>query len=132
PVLPLMVAVTYASIRRAIMPGLLIGARLAVVVPAWLARHAVVYGSATTAGVLGQTLLARTAKHDLGFHWYDDKLADSYERREGIARQSVQNSIKQRLSDGVIYRRVQDRFGMTHAEINQFMRVLATDVILDQ
>jgi hypothetical protein len=97
----------------------------------WVLRNALVHGSATTAGALGQTLLARTAKHDTGFRWYDEKQADSYERREGIARQLVQNGIRQRLSDGVIYRRVQDRFGMTEAEINQFMRELATDVILD-
>ena len=75
--------------------------------------------------------MARTAKHDTGFRWYDEKQADTYERREGIARQLVQNGIRQRLSDGVIYRRVQDRFGMTDAEINQFMRELSTDVILE-
>src|SRR5262249_21227254 len=42
------------------------------------------------------------------------------------------NGIKQRLSDGVIYRRVQDRFGMTDADLNGFMRQLATQVILEQ
>jgi hypothetical protein len=132
PVLPLMVAVSYWSIRRAIVPALLLGAGLAAVMAPWMLRNALVHGSATTAGALGQTLLARTAKHDTGFRWYDDKRAESYERREGIARQIVQSSIKQRLSDGVIYRRVQDRFGMDDAEINQFMRGLATDVILSQ
>jgi len=131
-VLPLVLVISYGSLRRAVVPSLLIGAGLLVVVVPWMARNAVVQGSATTAGALGQTLLARTAKHDLGFRWYDEQQADSYERREGIARQIVQNSIRQRLSDGVIYRRVQDRFGMTDAEINQFMRVLATDVILNQ
>jgi 4-amino-4-deoxy-L-arabinose transferase-like glycosyltransferase len=132
PVLPLMVAVSYWSIRRAIVPALLIGVGLLVIMAPWTLRNALVHGSATTAGALGQTLLARTAKHDTGFRWYNDKLADSYERREGIARQIVQSAIKQRLSDGVIYRRVQDRFGMDDAEINQFMRALATDVIVSQ
>jgi hypothetical protein len=94
-------------------------------------RNYAEHGSMTTAGALGQTLVARTAKHDTGFRWYDEKQADTYERREGIARQLVQNGIRQRLSDGVIYRRVQDRFGMTDAEINQFMRELSTEVILD-
>ncbi|MFN8636370.1 MAG: glycosyltransferase family 39 protein [Chloroflexota bacterium] len=131
PVLPFVVAVSYASIRRAILPSLTIGAGVLVVVVPWMVRNQLVHDSATTAGALGQTLLARTAKHDTGFKWYDDQDADTYERREGIARQLVQNGIKQRLSDGVIYRRVQDRFGMTDAEVNQFMRVLATDVILD-
>jgi 4-amino-4-deoxy-L-arabinose transferase-like glycosyltransferase len=140
PVLPLMVVVTYwsdrreivRSIGRAIVPSLLIGVGLVAVMAPWMLRNVVVHGSATTAGALGQTLLARTAKHDLGFKWYDEKDADSYGRREGIARQIVQSAVKQRLSDGVIYRRVQDRFGMTDPEINQFMRVLATDVILGQ
>src|SRR5215212_5598868 len=132
PVLPLVLVVSYASLRRAIVPSLLIGAGLLAVMVPWMVRNAVVHGSATTAGALGQTLLARAAKHDTGFRWYDEGQADSYERREGIARQLVQNGIRQRLSDGVIYRRVQDRFGMTDAELNGFMRVLATDVILEQ
>ena len=131
PVLPFMVVVSYASVRKAVVPSLLIGAGLLAVMVPWMARNALVHGSATTAGALGQTLVARTAKHDTGFRWYDEKQADTYERREGIARQLVQNGIRQRLSDGVIYRRVQDRFGMTDAEVNQFMRELSTDVILE-
>ena len=131
PVLPFMVVVSYASVRKAVVPSLLIGAGLLAVMVPWMARNALVHGSATTAGALGQTLVARTAKHDTGFRWYDEKQADTYERREGIARQLVQNGIRQRLSDGVIYRRVQDRFGMPDAEVNQFMRELSTDVILE-
>jgi hypothetical protein len=132
PVLPLVVAVSYGSVRRAARPTLLVAVGLLAVLGPWMARNAMVHGSMTTAGALGQTLLARTAKHDTGFRWYDEVQADRYERREGIARQLVQNGIRQRLSDGVIYRRVQDRFGMTDAEINQFMRALSTEVILDQ
>ena len=132
PVLPFMLVVTCGSVRRAVLPSLMIGAGLMAVVVPWMARNAVVHGSVTTAGALGQTLVARTAKHDTSFRWYDDRQADTYERREGIARQLVQNGIRQRLSDGVIYRRVQDRFGMTDAEINQFMRELSTVVILEQ
>jgi hypothetical protein len=148
PVLPVMLVIGYASrpaagpttalagflaaVRQAIVPAVLIGAGVLAVVIPWTARNAVVHGSATTAGALGQTLLARTAKHDTNFRWYDEKQADAYERREGIARQLVQNGIKQRLSDGVIYRRVQDRFGMTDTEINGFMRELTSEVILAQ
>jgi len=131
PVLPFMLVVQYLSIRRAVVPSLLIGAGLLLVMLPWVARNALEHGSATTAGALGQTLVARTAKHDTGFRWYDADDADTYERREGIARQIVQNGIRQRLSDGVIYRRVQDRFGMTDAEINQFMRELSTTIILE-
>ena len=131
PVLPLVLVVGYASLRRAVVPSLLIGAGLLAVMVPWMLRNFAEHGSLTTAGALGQTLVARTAKHDTGFRWYDEKLADTYERREGIARQLVQNGIRQRLSDGVIYRRVQDRFGMTDAEVNQFMRELSTEVILE-
>jgi hypothetical protein len=131
PVLPFMVLVGYRSLRRTVMPSLLIGAGLLAVMLPWMARNTLEHGTPTTAGALGQTLVARTAKHDTGFRWYDEKDADTYERREGIARQLVQNGIRQRLSDGVIYRRVQDRFGMTDAEINQFMRQLSTEIILE-
>lgn len=132
PILPLMVAVTYASLRRAVVPALLIGAGVLATAVPWVVRNTLEHGSATTAGALGQTLVARTAKHDTGFRWYDEAAAAGYDRREGIARQIVQNGIRQRLSDGVIYRRVQDRFGMSDAEINRFMRELATEVILEQ
>jgi 4-amino-4-deoxy-L-arabinose transferase-like glycosyltransferase len=132
PVLPFMLLVSYRSVRRVVVPSILIGAGLVTVMVPWMLRNQLEHGSLTTAGALGQTLVARTAKHDTGFRWYDEKLADTYERREGIARQIVQNGIRQRLSDGVIYRRVQDRFGMSDAEINGFMRALSTEVILEQ
>jgi 4-amino-4-deoxy-L-arabinose transferase-like glycosyltransferase len=132
PILPLVVVVNYRSLRRSVLPSLLIVAGVLAVMLPWMARNVAVNGSPTTAGALGQTLLARTAKHDTGFDWYDPARADSYERREGIARQIVENGIRQRLSDGVIYRRVQDRFGMTDAEVNEFTRQLATSVILER
>jgi 4-amino-4-deoxy-L-arabinose transferase-like glycosyltransferase len=132
PVFPLVILVCTRSLRRTIVPSVLIGVGVVAVMLPWLARNMVVQGAATTAGALGQTLLARTAKHDTGFDWYDPEDADRYERREGIARQIVENGVKQRLSDGVIYRRVQDRFDMTDAEVNGFMRQLATQVILEQ
>ena len=80
------------------------------------------HGSATTAGALGQTLLARTAKHDTGFDWYDESRPTPTSGARGSPARSSQNGIRQRLSDGVIYRRVQDRFGMTDAEVNEFTR----------
>lgn len=132
PVLPFVVLVQYRSIRRTIVPTLAIGMGLAAVMVPWMVRNTIVHGSPTTAGALGQTLVARTAKHDTGFDWYDASRAETYERREGIARQIVENGIRQRLSDGVIYRRVQDRFGMSDAEVNDFMRRLSTQVILDR
>jgi len=132
PVIPLVALVALRSPRRVVVPTALFGAGLALVLVPWVVRNWAVHGSATTAGALGQTLIARTAKHDRGFDWYDARQAGSYERREGIARQIVENGIRQRLSDGEIYRRVQDRFGMTDPEVNGFMRDLATRVILAQ
>ncbi|MCC6175490.1 MAG: glycosyltransferase family 39 protein [Chloroflexi bacterium] len=132
PVLPLIVLASRGSLRRAIVPSALIGAGVLAVIVPWMARNAAVHGSATTAGALGQTLVARAAKHDDGFTWYDARQAAAYERREGIARQIVQSGIKQRLSDGVIYRRVQDRLGLSDPDVNHFMRDLTVKVILEQ
>ena len=132
PIVPFVALVCLGSLRRVIRPAVLFGAGLALVLLPWVGRNWLVHDSATTAGALGQTLVARTAKHDRGFDWYDPRQADSYERREGIARQLVENGVRQRLSDGEIYRRVQDRFGMTDAEVNSFMRDLCTRVILAQ
>ena len=132
PVIPFVALTCLGSVRRVVRPAILFGVGLALVLVPWVARNWVVHGSATTAGALGQTLVARTAKHDRGFDWHNSRQAETYERREGIARQIVENGIRQRLSDGEIYRRVQDRFGMTDAEINTFMRDLTTRVILAQ
>lgn len=132
PVIPFVALICLGSLRRIVRPTLYFGVGLAIVLLPWVARNWLVHGSATTAGALGQTLVARTAKHDRGFDWYDPRQAATYERREGIARQIVENGVRQRLSDGEIYRRVQDRFGMTDAEVNGFMRALTTKVILAQ
>ncbi len=108
-------------------------AGLAVVLVPWMLRNLAVHGSLTTAGALGQTLVARTAKHDTGFRWHDPRAVEQYaDGREAVARQIVQSGIRQRLSDGVIYRRVQERLQLSDAEVNGFMRDLALNVIWAQ
>jgi 4-amino-4-deoxy-L-arabinose transferase-like glycosyltransferase len=130
PVIPFVVAASYGSVRRAVLPTLLLLAGFAAIGVPWMVRNWAVHGSLTTAGALGQTLVARTAKHDTGFRYYDERNVDQYgDARETTARQIVQNGIRQRQSDGVIYRRVQDRLELTDAEANQFMRNLAIEVI---
>jgi 4-amino-4-deoxy-L-arabinose transferase-like glycosyltransferase len=133
PVLPAVVLLSFRSWRRTIVPAALLFAGVAIVTVPWALRNLAVHGSLTTAGALGQTLVARTAKHDTRFRYYDERLAEQYgDEREVVARQIVQSGIRQRLSDGVIYRRVQDRLGLSDAEANVFMRDLAVDVIASQ
>jgi dolichyl-phosphate-mannose-protein mannosyltransferase len=133
PVIPLVVLLSYGSWRRAVVPGALFLAGLAAVLLPWMLRNWAVHGSPTTAGALGQTLIARTAKHDAGFRWYEPGAADRYpDRRQALARQTVQRGVDQRLSDGVIYRRVQQQFRLSDVEANAFMRDLALDVIRGQ
>ena len=132
-IVPIALVASYGSLRRALLPTALVGAGLAVVVLPWMLRNLVVHGSFTTAGALGQTLIARTAKHDSGFRYYDPRRAEDYgDRAEVTARQLVQNGINQRLSDGVIYRRVQQRLGLSDPEANAFMRDLAIEVIASE
>ena len=132
-VIPLVILVSYGSWRGALRPIALLVGGLAVVLAPWMLRNWAVHGSLTTAGALGQTLVARTAKHDTGFRYYDPRLADHYgDGRETVARQIVQSGINQRLSDGVIYRRVQERLRLSDAEANAFMRDLALKVIWAQ
>ena len=133
PVLPFVVLVSTRSWRRTLAPTALVLAGAAVVALPWAARNWAVHGSFTTAGALGQTLVARTAKHDTGFRYYDARRAEGYgDQREATARQITQNGINQRLSDGVIYRRVQERLRLSDAEANGFMRDLALEVITER
>ena len=133
PVLPLVVLASHRPWRRALLPCVLVLAGTAAVLLPWMARNWAVHGSLTTAGALGQTLVARTAKHDTGFRWYETAAADRYgDPREAEARRLVQRGIGQRLSDGTIYRRVQQQFGLSDVEVNGFMRDLSLQVIGSQ
>ena len=130
PVLPLVVLASYRPWRRAWLPCALVLAGTAAALLPWMARNWAVHGSLTTAGALGQTLVARTAKHDTGFRWYETAAADRYgDPRETEARRLVQRGIGQRLSDGTIYRRVQQQLGLSDVEVNGFMRDLSLQVI---
>ncbi len=133
PVIPFVWLVNRGVSRRFLLAtGAFTVGFVAVALP-WMGRNYFVHGSATTAGALGQTLLARTAKHDRGFRWYDADDAARYgDGQESAARQIVQSGIRQRLSDGVIYRRLQERLRLSDAEVNGYMRDLSIRVIAER
>ncbi|MFN8521720.1 MAG: glycosyltransferase family 39 protein [Chloroflexota bacterium] len=130
---PLVLLVCRPSPRRAILAsGAFFLGTAAIILP-WMARNALVHGSPSISSALGQTLVARTAKHDTGFKYFEQSRAQEYgDQSQVLARRTVQGGINQRLSDGVIYRRVQEQLKLTDVEVAAFMRDLATRVILDQ
>jgi 4-amino-4-deoxy-L-arabinose transferase-like glycosyltransferase len=133
PLLPLSLWFVVRDWRRWTVGCLAFGLGAVVVLAPWALRNLAVHGSLTTSGALGQTLIARTAKHDWGFRYFDaSKVSEYGDSQRVAARRIVQNGISQRLSDGVIYRRIQDQLRLSDSEISQFARNLALEVILAQ
>jgi 4-amino-4-deoxy-L-arabinose transferase-like glycosyltransferase len=117
--------------RLATLGVLALGAAL-VVLP-WVGRNAVVHGQASMSTTLPKSLLARTAKHDHGFRFFNQARADEYtDRREAQARQIIQSAINQRLSDGEIYDRLGERLRLTEPEVDRLLRDLTTGMILER
>jgi 4-amino-4-deoxy-L-arabinose transferase-like glycosyltransferase len=99
----------------------------------WMGRNAVVHGQASMSTTLPKSLLARTAKHDHGFRFFNQSQADQYpDRREAQARQIIQSAINQRLSDGEIYERLGERLRLTDAEVDRLLRDLTMRVIMEK
>jgi 4-amino-4-deoxy-L-arabinose transferase-like glycosyltransferase len=118
--------------RRTVAIGFVaIGAGL-LILP-WMGRNAVVHGQASMSTTLPKSLLARTAKHDHGFRFFNQSQADQYpDRREAQARQIIQSAINQRLSDGEIYERLGERLRLTDVEVDRLLRDLTTRVIMEK
>jgi 4-amino-4-deoxy-L-arabinose transferase-like glycosyltransferase len=118
--------------RRTLTIGVL-ACGVALVVLPWMARNAVVLGQASMSTTLPKSLLARTAKHDHGFTFFNQAQADQYgDRREAQARQIIQSAINQRLSDGEIYDRLVERLRLSEPEVDRLLRDLTTQVILQR
>jgi len=118
--------------RRAATIGVLATGAALIVLP-WMGRNAVVQGQASMSTTLPKSLLARTAKHDRGFTFFNQSKADEYtDRREAQARQIIQSAINQRLSDGEIYDRLGERLRLTEPEVDRLLRDLTTSVILEK
>jgi 4-amino-4-deoxy-L-arabinose transferase-like glycosyltransferase len=117
--------------RFATLGVLALGAGL-VALP-WIGRNAVVHGQASLSTTLPKSLLARTAKHDHGFRFFNQARADEYpDRREAQARQIIQSAINQRLSDGEIYDRLGERLRLTDPEVDRLLSDLKTRLIKER
>ncbi|HEX3244494.1 MAG TPA: glycosyltransferase family 39 protein [Chloroflexota bacterium] len=115
--------------RRAMTIGIL-AAGVGLIVLPWLARNAIVLGQPSMSTTLPKSLLARTAKHDHGFTFFNQAQAEQYgDRREAQARQIIQSAINQRLSDGEIYDRLSERLRLSEPEVDRLLRDLTTQVI---
>jgi hypothetical protein len=99
----------------------------------WMGRNAVMQGQPSISTTLPKSLLARTAKHDRGFRFFNQSQAEQYpDRQEAQARQIIQSAINQRLSDGEIYDRLGERLRLTDSEVDRLARDLTTRVIMER
>lgn len=121
------------SVRQRAAGALLLLCGLGIVVAPWVVRNWVVQGTPSISSGLSKSLLARTAKHDRGFRFYEPALAESYgDRREAQARQIIQSGINQRLSDGEIHDRLGERLRLTDTEVDRLLRDLIGRVIAER
>jgi hypothetical protein len=103
-----------------------------VLVP-WMVRNLAEHGTLSAAGGLGRSLVARTIKYDEGFFDQSRPVADGDlkgEVREFIRgkRNTIRNSRSVRSTQAGLM----TEFGMTQAESDRWMRVVATEAILEQ
>ena len=125
----------------AIVPALLVGegrARVlpralaallgtAVVLVPWMSRNAVVHGSFSAEGNLGQTLVGRTMRHDRGFQFENSADADPARQR---AREIMRDGRGSFVSP--VRERIKRELGLADAEANGLMRDLAIEAVQRQ
>jgi hypothetical protein len=120
-------------IKQRVRGTLLVLVGLAIVVSPWLIRNWVVQGSPSLSNQLPKSLLARTARHDRGYKYYEPARADSYgDPQETQARQIIQSAINQRLSIREMTDRLGARLRLTETEVNRLLRDLVPRVIAER
>jgi 4-amino-4-deoxy-L-arabinose transferase-like glycosyltransferase len=99
----------------------------------WAIYNAASHGDASTTGVMGQAMLARTAYYDRGFVFYDERQPGrGQDAPRAAARRIVESAKRDRLQGGAIARRLQSELNLSDPELARLNRELALDVILRQ
>jgi 4-amino-4-deoxy-L-arabinose transferase-like glycosyltransferase len=111
----------------------LVGLGFAVLLVPWMVRNLAEHGTLSAAGGLGRSLVARTIKYDEGFFDQSRPVVDG--DLKGEIRQFIRgqrNTIRNSRSVRSTQAGLMKRFNMTQAESDRWMRVVATEVILER
>lgn len=119
--------------RSTLVGSAIYGLGFAAVLVPWALYNAAAHGEASTSGVMGQAMLARTAYYDRGFVFFDANLPDrGPDAPRAAARRIVQNAMRERLQGGAISRRLQAELSLSDTELARLNRDLALDAIRRQ
>ncbi|MCC7104434.1 MAG: glycosyltransferase family 39 protein [Chloroflexi bacterium] len=119
--------------RSTIVGSVAFGAGFVALLAPWAVYNAASHGDASTTGVIGQAMLARTAYYDRGFVFYDERQPErGQDAPRAAARRIVENAKRDRLQGGAIARRLQSELDLSDPELARLNRELALDVILRQ
>jgi len=117
---------------RIVRGTLLVGLGVAILLGPWMLRNLSEHGTMSAAGGLGRSLVARTIKYDEGF------LDDSRPPEDGDFKAEVRqfirgkrNTIRNSRSVRSTQAGLMKEFGLTQAESDRIMRVVATEAILE-
>lgn len=133
PLVPLALLLLGRGWREAARGTLLVGLGVAALLVPWTARNCLTGGECSTAGVMGQAMLARTTYYDHGFVYFDPRSPQrGPDTPYAAIRRIVQRAGEQNASGGVIARRLQADFGWTDAETARYTREVALDAIRNQ
>jgi hypothetical protein len=120
---------------------MLVGLGFALVLVPWMVRNLAEHGTLSAAGGLGRSLVARTIKYDEGYFDQSrpaadgDPSASSGQALKGEVRQFIRgkrNTIRNSRSVRSTQAGLMKEFGMTQAESDRWMRVVATEAILER
>jgi len=117
---------------RIVRGTVLVGLGVAILLGPWMLRNLSEHGTMSAAGGLGRSLVARTIKYDEGF------LDDSRPPEDGDFKAEVRqfirgkrNTIRNSRSVRSTQAGLMKEFGLTQAESDRIMRVVATEAILE-
>jgi 4-amino-4-deoxy-L-arabinose transferase-like glycosyltransferase len=111
----------------------LVGVGVALVLVPWMVRNLSEHGTLSAAGGLGRSLVARTIKYDEGYFDQSRPAADG--DLKGEVRQFIRgkrNTIRNSRSVRSTQAGLMKEFGMTQAESDRWMRLVATEAILER
>lgn len=132
PLLPLALLLRDRRWRPAALSAGWFALGIAALMLPWMARNALVYGTFSAEGALGQALIGRTVRHDDADRFYTcPPPGDPASPKTGALRIICEEAAGE-PSGGVVTQRVRDELGLSQAETSNLLRQVAFEAIRRQ
>lgn len=131
PLLPLGLLIALRDWRRALIGSGWYALGLAALLVPWMTRNALVHGTFSAEGALGQALIGRTVRHDDYDRFYTCPPRGDPSSRETAARRIIcEEAATGEPSGGTVTQRVRDELGLSQAETSDLLRRVALEAIV--